>query len=197
MKLRYFLLTILPLFDLPAFSQRSAHENWQNGDIIFIKNTQMSRSQSSSEDDKFNCAGIIFRDNNELFVYYASEPLKKVPLQDFIGFSKDRKYSVKWLMESSLLNEDALKTMKTYANAKVGTPYDNDESLNTENVYNAEFIWKIYKNSLGINLCEPHLKELTASGDNNSKFDPGKDKSPLLAKKFVSVMDIYRSELLE
>jgi hypothetical protein len=196
MKLRYFLLAILSLFDLPAFSQRNV-DNWQNGDIIFIKNTQMSRSQSSNEADKFNCAGIIFRDNNELFVYYASEPLKKLPLQEFINLSQNRKYSVKWLLESALITEDALKTMKTYANAKVGTPYDNSENLNTEDVYNAEFIWKIYKNSLGINLCEPHLKELTASGDNNSKFDPGKDNSPFLAKKFVSVMDLYRSELLE
>jgi hypothetical protein len=197
MKLRYFLLAILPLFDLPAFSQRSVDNNWQNGDIIFIKNSQMSRTQSSNAGDKFNCAGIIFRDNNELFVYYASEPLKKVKLQDFISLSQDRKYSVKWLAESALLTEDALKTMKTFANAKVGTPYDTDESLNSENVYNAEFIWKIYKNGLGINLCEPHLKELTASGDNNSKYDPGKDKSPLLSKKFVSIMDIYKSELLE
>jgi hypothetical protein len=197
MKLRSFFLAILPLFALQAFSQRNADNNWQNGDIIFIRNSQMSRTQSSNENDKFNCAGIIFRDNNELFVYYASEPVKKVKLQDFINLGQDRKYSVKWLMESALITEDVLKTMKTYANAKVGTPYDTDESLNSENVYNAEFIWKIYKNSLGINLCEPHLKELTASGDNNTKFDPGKDKSPLLSKKFVSVMDIYKSELLE
>lgn len=164
-----------------------AHEHWQDGDIVFIKNTKMAAS--ANDKSKFNCAGVIFHEKGQTVVYYASQPLKKCTLDEFIAMSEDKKYSVKWLMDSSLLNEDVIKTMHTYATAKLGSPYDTKEDLSTEDFYNAEFIWKIYRSSLGIHLCEP--KEVTASNG-------GKEiSSNSLANKYVTIRDLYRSELLE
>lgn len=180
------------------FSAQNVNENnWQNGDIIFIKNTQMSNSQSSNINEKFNCVGIIFKEDGHPMVYYASEPLKKLPLSEFLNYAEGRKYSIKWLSESDLMTEQTINTMLTYANAKLGTSYDNNENLNNEELYNAEFVWKIYRGSLGVKLSEPKSKELTASGDNNDKFNAPKDATPNLSNKLVTVMDIYKSELLE
>jgi hypothetical protein len=181
-----------------SIAQTEVNENtWQNGDIIFIKNNQLANSQSSNNADKFNCVGVIFRENNHPMVYFGAEPLKKIPYSEFLNLAEGRKYSIKWLSESSLMTDEVINTMRTYATAKLGTPYDNNENLNNEELYNAEFVWKLYRGALGVNLCEPREKELTASGDNNKKFKPTKNKTSNLSNKFVSIMDIYKSILLE
>jgi len=198
MKKIKFLLSLLLLSVTCVLTAQSIDENnWQNGDIIFIKNAQMANSQSSNQTNKFNCVGIIFRENGHPMVYYGAEPLKKCAMAEFLNLAEGKKYSVKWLAEDGLITEQVLNTMRTYAQAKLGTPYDNNENLNNEELYNAEFVWKIYRSGLGVNICEPKVKELTASGDNNKKYDAEKDGSANLSNKFIGVMDLYKSELLE
>ncbi len=184
---------ILTLFFLSLsktfFSQDVNEDNWQNGDIVFIKNAKLSNTQSANDKDKFNCMGIILIENGHPFVYYAAgEPLKKISFHDFIALSEGKKYSIKWLNEKGVITEDVVKTMRTYAAAKLGTAYDDKENLNSDEFYNAEFVWKIYRSCVGTHLCEP--KEIGA--EPNKKIT---DKS--LANKYVSVRDIYKSELLE
>jgi hypothetical protein len=186
------IITVICLsFNTVCRSQEISENTWQNGDIIFIKNLKMAGS-AASDKSKFNCAGIIFKENGHAMVYYAGDPLKKCQISEFIAMSEDKKYSVKWLLESSLLTEEAVNSMHTFATAKLGTPYDSKENLNSEELYNAEFIWKIYRSALGIHVCEPKetgsdKKQSPSEGASNNNF----------ANKYVSVRDIYRSELLE
>ncbi len=172
-----------------SYAQGVNENNWQNGDIVFIKSSKISNSLSASDKEKFNCMGIIFVENGHPMVYYtAGEPLKKVSFQEFIDLSVDKKYSIKWLNETGVINEDVIKTMRSYATAKLGTKYDDKENLNSEELYNAEFIWKIYKTTIGTYLCQPKEKDEEAAKKNPTKY---------LDTKYVSVKDIYKSELLE
>ncbi len=188
------LVILLLSFNNKSFAQESINVNdCKSGDVIFIKNPQLLNTQLGTEKIKFNCAGIIFLEKGFPMVYYAAEPLTKCALSDFIKISEDKKYSIKRLAEDDLLTEEAVNTMHIYATAKVGTPYDSKEELNTEDLYNAEFIWKIYKNCLGIYVCE--AKDLSASGD--KKHDVAHIASNSLAHKFVCIRDLYRSHCFE
>lgn len=183
----FFGLSFFACVTLGYSQEPVAHEQWQDGDIVFIKNPKLPGA--SGDKGKFNCAGIIFHENKQLVVFYADEPLKKCSLDEFIALSEDKKYTVKWLSDSSMLTDEAIKTMHTFATAKLGTKYDTKEDLNSNEFYNAEFVWKIFRSSLGIHLCEP--KELTASNDDKEI------SSSNLANKYVTVRDILKSELLQ
>lgn len=190
-KFTNFLSVLFLVISASAFSQGITENTWQNGDIIFIKNNQMPNTASAGDKKQFNCMGLILHEKDgHAYVYYVGDQLKKVRIDEFIQLAEDKKYSVKWLMENELVTEDVINTMRTFVTAKLGTPNDTNENLNSEELYNAEFIWKIYLSTLGVKLCEP--KELTASGD------PKKDVSSQgFANKSVSVRDIYKSEILE
>jgi hypothetical protein len=195
MKTLTFLLAILLLtLNNNILSQENINkDNCKSGDIVFIKNPAMVNTQLGNEKIKFNCAGVVFLEKGVPMVYYASEPLSKCSLTDFIKLSEDKRFSIKRIVENDLLTEEAINTMHVYATAKLGTPYDTKEELNTEDLYNAEFVWKIYKNCLGIYICE--AKDLTASND--KKHDLAHITSNSLAHKFVCIRDLFKSPCFE
>jgi hypothetical protein len=190
---RLSIIVLLFLFSYNSFSQEIISENnCQNGDVIFIKNPQLPNTQSADR-NKFNCGGIIFIEKGSPMVYFASEPLKKCSFSEFIKISDGKKFTIKRLEESSLLTEEAVNTMHIFAAAKLDTPYDYKEELFSDALYNAEFIWKIYKTCLGIYISE--AKDYTASGDSKKNYSHTAANS--LSGKFVSIHDIYRSALFE
>ena len=173
-----------------SFSQGITENTWQDGDIIFIKNPQMPAANESGDKKNFNCVGIVLHEKEHAYVYFMDDVFKKVLIWDFIGLSEAKKYSVKWLMEKDLVTDQAIATMQTYCNAKIGEKKDPTDDLNSEELFNAEFVWKIYLSTLGVKLSEP--KDLNVSADTKKDLT-----STGYANKTVSARDIYRSELIE
>lgn len=188
--IKYIFSLIFVLSLNSSFSQGITENTWQDGDIIFIKNPKMPPANEPGDKKNFNCTGIVMHDKDHVYVYFMEDVFKKMPIMEFIAMSEDKKYSVKWLLEKELVDQTAIGIMKTYCNAKVGDKKDVLENMNTEELFNAEFVWKIYMSTLGVKLCEP--KDLTLEAD--SKKDLSLTGN---ANKTVSVRDIYRSELLE
>lgn len=188
--LRHILTLAILLSTGFSFSQGITENTWQDGDIIFIKNPKMPPANEPGDKKNFNCTGIVIHDKEHAYVYFMDEVFRKMPIMEFIDMSEDKKYSVKWLMEKDLVDQTAIGIMKTYCNAKIGDKKDVLENLNTEELFNAEFVWKIYMSTLGVKLCEP--KDMTLEAD--TKKDMSLNGN---ASKTVSVRDIYRSELLE
>lgn len=190
-KFTIFLSLAFLLLSAFSFAQGITENTWQNGDIIFIKNPKMPMTQATTDKKQFNCVGLILKDNDgHSYVYYVGDVLKKVRVAEFIAMSEDKKYSVKWLSETGLVTDEVAATMRTFVTAKLGTPNDTQESLNNDEMYNAELVWKIYTTALGVKLCEP--KEYTASGDVKKDVS-----STGYANKSVTVRDLYKSEILE
>jgi hypothetical protein len=191
MKKLIYIFIFVSILSPAVFAQGIDENTWQDGDIIFIKHPSMPVTPVKGDKKNFNCAGIILHDGGHAYVYFVDDKLKKMQLDEFIALSEGKSYSVKWLMEKEIVTPEAIATMRTFCNAKMGTPKDVAENLNSDELYNAEFVWKIYTTTLGVKLCEP--KELTASGD------PKKDVSNTsgYANKSVSVRDIYRSDIIE
>jgi hypothetical protein len=179
---------------LPFYSQ-----TYKNADIIFIKNKETKgKSLLPNGKSKFNYVGIIFIENNVPMVYHSSQPLSKSTLDDFLKLSSDGDFSVKRLIESELLSADIIGAMHTFAKAKLGSTYDNQLNLNNENLYNPEFVWKIYKSALGLPLSAPkEVKEYKVDNPVITEFLTDAYGETILNEKIVAVGDIFQSQFLE
>ena len=169
----------------------------KNGDIIFIK-TNKANSFLPNGNSKFNYAGLIFLESDVPMVYYATEPLKKCNLEEFKKMSIGGEFMIKRLIEQEVLTEEVILRMNSWANAKLGIHYDNKINLNNDELYNAEFIWKIYKSCLGLPLSEPkEIKEYKIEDANAKEFLEDAFGPKIFDEKMVAIGDIYRSTFLE
>jgi hypothetical protein len=97
-----------------------------------------------------------------------------------------------------MLTNKVITAMHNFALEKLGTNYDNKLSLNSDDLYNAEFIWKIYNNTLELSLSIPReIKDYKV--ENSLAIDFLKDAygPEILKEKIVSIGDLYQSQFLE
>jgi hypothetical protein len=127
-----------------------------NGDIIF----QTSRSAQSkaiqlATKSKYSHMGIIYESHGEFYVYEAVQPVKMTRLREWIKRGEQGKYVVKRLRDQSLLSPENLERMKTSGERFKGKNYDLYFEWSDESIYCSELVWKIYKESLGIEIGKP------------------------------------------
>ncbi|MBA2611401.1 MAG: hypothetical protein H0U95_05490 [Bacteroidetes bacterium] len=169
----------------------------KDGDIIFIK-TDKANSFLPNGNSKFNYAGVIFIEADVPMVYYATEPLKKCNIEEFKKMSIGGEFMIKRLIEQEVLTTDIIGKMHGWAQAKLGIHYDNKINLNNDELYNAEFVWKVYKSCLGLPLSEPkELKEYKIEDVNAKEFLVDAFGPKIFDEKMVAIGDIYRSTFLE
>ncbi len=201
MKTRPFISLLLILAGLSfGFSQTvnaPVETQIKDGDIIFIK-TNKANSFLPNGNSKFNYAGVIFIENDVPMVYFATEPLKKCSVEDFKKMSIGGEFNIKRLIEQEELTKDVINKMHTWANGKLGLHYDNQIKLNNDELYNAEFVWKVYKSCMGLPLSEPkELKEYKIEDANTKEFLIDAFGPKIFDEKMVAIGDIYRSTFLE
>jgi hypothetical protein len=161
--MKTFFYFISVFFFLSSFSAQTVIKTCQNGDLIFIKLTH-----TPQESGKYNCLGIVFIEQGTSMVYYVDGQLKKCSYEAFLKLSANKKYDIKRLSDKELLSDDVISTMRTYAAVSLGTPEDGQKSWGDEALYNSEFIWKLYKQCVGVPLCR--TKEIKdANGRTNDK----------------------------
>jgi len=172
---------------------------FMDGDIIFIKNTETKgKSLLPNGKSKFNYVGVVFLENTVPYVYHSMEPFSKTLLTDFVKLSEKSEFGIKHLTEEEALTAEVIQTMKNFSDAKVGTVYDNQLSLNNDEFYNAEFVWKLYKAALGLPLCIPReIKEYKMENPSALEFLTDAYGDKILNEKIVTVGDIYQSQFLE
>lgn len=192
---------IQALFFLIVLSYNSylAQSNFQDGDVIFIKNKETKgKSLLPNGKSKFNYVGIIFMENNVPVVYHSKEPLSKCSFDEFMKMADNKEYDIKQLAEKDLMTADAIRTMHNLAIAKLGTAFDNSLKLNNEVFYNAEFVWKIYQAGTGVPLCIPReIKEYKVDNPMAIEFLTEAYGEAILNEKIVTVGDLYQSQFLE
>lgn len=167
------------LFSLESFAQ-TVIKSCKNGDLVFIK--LPNTSSVSADKAKFNCLGIVFIEQGVPMVYYTDDQLRKSTYDDFLKLSVNNKHDIKRLSDTELLSEDVISTMRIYATAKLGVPNDKNLGWGDEALYNPEFIWKLYKQCVGLPLCKTKEVKISALGN--------------AADKMVIVGDIYKSDAL-
>lgn len=171
---------------------------FKDGDVIFIKNKKLIGSNLiPNGKTSFNYVGVVLIENGEPIVYHATEPVSSCSINDFLNLSEGRSYKIRRMYEQELLTKDVVATMRSFAKAKLQTHYDNKLTLNNDEFYNAEFVFKMYQACLGIPLTKP--KPITAYKPDAVALDFLKESygAGILTEKLVIIGDIYNSEFLE
>lgn len=128
-------------------SQTEPIKDIREDDVIF----QTSQSQQSpliqiATQSTISHCGIIIIKDGKTYVLETLKTLVLTPLDKFIARGKDGKY---WLKRSNKEN------IKIKYGSYLGKPYDLAFKFDNDKFYCSELIYDIYKNQLGIELCEP------------------------------------------
>jgi len=149
---------------------------------------------------KYSHCGIIYKINNDFFVYEAVQPVKLTPLIKWIVKGQGGHFVIK-----RLKNADAILTTKTLAKMKQagaafsGKNYDIYFDWSDDKIYCSELVWKIYNRATGLeigklqklrdfDLSDPIVKQIMKKryGD-NVPFD----------ETVISPVSIFNSDLLK
>jgi uncharacterized protein YycO len=126
-----------------------------NGDILLQSGaSKQCKAVKEATKSTFSHCGIYFEDNGKGYVYEAVQPVRKTPLTEWIHQGLKNEYSVVRLKKAdSLLTAGNIKKMKSVATNLIGKDYDIYFDWSDEQMYCSEYVWKIYKNALGVEIC--------------------------------------------
>ncbi|MFC3559624.1 YiiX family permuted papain-like enzyme [Pedobacter jamesrossensis] len=173
----------------------------KDGDIIFQTSTStQSKAIQVATHSKYSHCGIIFKINNQYFVFEAVEPVKFTPLKDWINKGLDKHYVIKRLKNANkVLSTSIIEKMKLATNQFKGKHYDIYFDWSDEKIYCSELIWKIYKGTTGIEIG--NLEKLKNFDLNNiavkKKMAERYGNNLPLNQKVISPVSIFNSPLLK
>ena len=99
--------------------------------------------------------GIIYKKGDDYFVYEAVQPVKLIPLNDWINRGENGHYVVKRIKNSEkLLTPETLLKMKQIGEKYAGKDYDLYFEWSDSRIYCSELVWKIYKEAVGLEIGE-------------------------------------------
>lgn len=189
------LLLVLPFAQMIAeaiTAQTEPINNIREGDVIF----QTSKSQQSSliqiaTRSKITHCGIIVMKDGKPYVLETLKTLVLTPLDEFISRGEDGRY---WLKRSEKEN------IKIKYGNYLGIPYDLAFKFDNAKFYCSELIYDIYKNQLGIELCEPKkVQEYLILGcDKLPKIEETMKKRGIVKEQYaVAPVDVFKSKHLK
>lgn len=164
----------------------------REGDVIF----QTSLSQQSpliqiATRSKISHCGIIVMKNGKPYVLETLKTLVITPLDKFIARGKGGRY---WLKRSNIEN------IKIKYDSYLGKPYDLAFKFDNDKFYCSELIYDIYKNQLGIELCEPKKVSdyLILGTDKLPMIEKAMKKRGITKEQYaVAPVDVFESDYLE
>ena len=190
--LMMFALSFSPIVTETLTAQTEQIKEVREGDVIF----QTSQSQQSpliqiATRSKISHCGIIVMKNGKPYVLETLKTLVVTPLDKFIARGEGGKY---WLKRSNKEN------IKIKYGSYLGKPYDLAFKFDNGKFYCSELIYDIYKNQLGIELCEPKKVSdyLILGTDKLPQIEKAMKKRGITKEQYaVAPVDIFESDYLE
>lgn len=173
----------------------------RSGDIIFQTSLSgQSKAIQLATHSEYSHCGIIYKNNNDYFVYEAVEPVRFTPLNKWISRGQDGHFVIKRLKNADqILTPAVLNRMNQVEEKYKGRHYDIYFEWTNDKMYCSELIWKVYKESTGIEICKlEKLKDFDLTSDpvKQKMKERYGDRIPL-DETVVSPAGIYKSRLLE
>ncbi len=173
------------------------------GDIIMINlSDPQSLDFGKATKSKYNHAGIIFiRPKDQVYaVLDCHDSVRGTPLSEWVKNGKDGHMVILRLKNSNqILNEKKTKRLKQGGMAERGKKYDPYFSWSDDAMYSTELVYKVYKNSINIPICETGLfsdLDLTSASVKSEMKKKYGDKLPL-TEPIVTPESIMKSPKLE
>lgn len=155
------ILTIitLGLLLLVSCQSKTGTTEFQSGDIIFQTSTSgQSKAIQMATGSIYSHMGIIYKQNDNFFVYEAVQPVKLTPIDEWIKRGENGHYVVKRIKDSKrLLTTETLAKMKQLGEKYAGKDYDLYFEWSDSKIYCSELVWKIYKEALNLEIGELEL----------------------------------------
>ena len=185
-------LPFSPMMTEMITAQTDPIEEVKEGDVIF----QTSQSQQSpliqiATRSRISHCGIIVMKNGKPYVLETLKTLVITPLDKFIARGEGGKY---WLKRSNKEN------IKIEYGSYLGKSYDLAFKFDNGKFYCSELIYDIYKNQLGIELCEPKKVSdyLMIGIDKLPQIEMAMKKRGITMEQYaVAPVDIFESDYLE
>ncbi|MDX5443173.1 MAG: YiiX family permuted papain-like enzyme [Hymenobacteraceae bacterium] len=177
------------------------NNKFRNGDIIF--QTSMSAQSQAIQlatNSKYSHCGVVYKDGNEYYVYEAVQPVSVTPLANWIARGKNGHFVVKRLKNADkVLTPTVLQKMKQAGEQYQGKNYDIYFEWSDERIYCSELIWKIYKQTTGLEVGKLEtLKDFNLSSQAvKQKMQERYGNNIPLNEKVISPASMFHSELLE
>lgn len=150
-------IIVVIVFCLGLLGCQYDFEKLRDGDIIFQTSTSsQSQAIQAATHSRYSHMGIIYKQAGKYYVFEAIQPVKLTSLDDWIERGKDGHYVVKRLKNADrILTRDVLKKMKSEGAKYLGKNYDLYFEWSDERIYCSELVWKIYYNTLGLEIGKP------------------------------------------
>ncbi|MEP6611470.1 MAG: YiiX family permuted papain-like enzyme [Mucilaginibacter sp.] len=182
-------------------SQLDLNHEIREGDLIFQTSlSKQSMAIQLATKSQYSHCGLIFKREEQYYVFEAVQPVKFTPLENWIAKGKDGKFVIKRLKNSDqVLTPNVLYNMRAITQQFKGKSYDLTFEWSDDKIYCSELIWKIYKRAAGIeigNLQKLKDFDLTNPAVKKKMNERYGNKVPL-NENVISPAAIFNSELLE
>ena len=183
-------------------TKETSKDSIREGDIIFHTSTSsQSKAIQLATKSKYSHVGIIFKDDesNEFVVLEAVQPVKYTPLKQWIARGENEHFVLKRLKNADeTLTDEGIRKMKQTGEGFLGTNYDLYFEWSDERIYCSELVWKIYKETLNIEVGK--LEKLSSFDLKDeivkSKMRERYGKNIPLEENVISPAAIFDSEKL-
>lgn len=194
------LILLLSLFacDISLPSPTPTSNEVQNGDIIFqVSSSSQAPAVALASSSPITHVGIIAVDGDRVTVIEAVEPVREIPIENFIDHSNF--WGVSRLKDAPKNSNWSKKVIRA-ARAMKGKHYDSLFQWGDDRIYCSELVWKAYSHGAGIDLVKPQRV-----GDLNLSLAPVQSlikrrmggKKLNLDEKIVTPGALHESDKLE
>jgi uncharacterized protein YycO len=172
----------------------------KNGDLIFQTSLSgQSKAIQLATKSKYSHCGLIYKDGNNFYVFEAVQPVRRIPLDQWIAQGQDGKYVIKRLKNADqVLTPATLLKMKQVGDNFNGKDYDLTFEWSDDKIYCSELIWKIYQRATGVEIGKLEKLsnfDLTSEEVKKKMKERYGDKIPT-EEIVISPAAIFDSELL-
>lgn len=173
---------------------------FHDGDIIFqTSQTGQSYAIQLATHSIYSHCGLLFKDDNQWYVYEAIQPVVKTPVNEWIARGDSGIYVVKRLKNAdSLLTKNALVKMRKSVNGNMGKDYDLWFGWDDDRIYCSELVWKAYRDATGLEVGKlKKMGEFDLTHPAVQKIMKQRyGKKVPLEEPMISPGNIFESELL-
>lgn len=129
----------------------------RTGDLVFQSmGSEQGEAIERATRSQYSHVGMIFADGRRVRVLEAVGPVKYTPWREWAARGTGGRYAVRRLRDADrVLSPAAAAALRREAEKFLGRPYDFLFGWSDDRIYCSEFVWKAYRNALGIELAAP------------------------------------------
>lgn len=128
----------------------------RNGDIVFQSgdSRQCVAVKLATHSPYSHCGIYLTGSDGKAYIYEAVQPVKKTPVAQWIQQGNGGIYTAVRLNNAQqVINDSTSALLLNEANKYINRDYDIYFGWGDDKIYCSEYVWKIYKNALNIEIC--------------------------------------------